>query len=214
MSMNKFLNLMRLQSETVSGNYSHTRFGTISSYDPNNYAVKVLLQPDGTESGWLPVGSPWVGNGWGMFSPPPVGTMVKVHFQEGNPEAGIVDTSHYNDSYRPLNVPAGEFWLKHSTGSMIQIKNDGSVNIISHGVLNVTTGGNTNVNVTGQVNMTVSGKVVASASEFDLTGNVVVTGDLSTTGNVSDATGSMSKMRGEYNPHTHGGGPPPSPLMT
>lgn len=214
MSINQLLNVMRLQSETVSGNSVNTRFGTVSSYDPSNYSVKVLYQPDGTESGWLPVGSSWVGNGWGMFSPPPIGTMVKVHFQEGNPEAGVIDTSHYNDGMRPLPVPAGEFWLQHSTGSLIQIKNDGSINITSNGILNVTTGGNTNVNVTGQVNMTVSGKVVASASEFDLTGNLVVTGSIFATENVSDSVGSMETMRTQYNPHTHGGGPTPEPQMT
>jgi phage baseplate assembly protein V len=218
MKINQLLNVMRLQAETVSGNVSHTRIGTISSYDPNNYAVKVLFQPDGTQSGWLPLGSAWVGNGWGMFAPPSPGTMVKVHFQEGNPEAGIVDVSFYNDNARPESntfpsVPAGMFQLVHKTGSAIQLNNDGSVNIISNGDLNITTGGATTVNVTGQVNLTATGKVVSSASEFDLTGNVVVTGSISATGDVSDSTGAMSKMRTQYNPHTHGATPPPSPIM-
>lgn len=219
MSTNTLLNLMRQQAESVMGNVSHTRIGTVSSYDPNNYAVKVLLQPDGTETGWLPVGSAWVGNGWGMFAPPSIGTMVKVHFQEGNPEAGLVDVGHFNDGARPVNTPAGAFYLIHTTGSALKIKNDGSIDLITHGVLNVTTGGNTNVNVTGQVNLTASGKVVASATEFDLTGNLEVTGNIHATGtitsdsNVSDSVGSMAKMRGEYNVHMHGGTPDPSPQM-
>jgi phage baseplate assembly protein V len=213
MSIDTLLNIMRLQSENVIGNISHTRIGTVSSYDPNNYAAKVLLQPDGTETGWLPIGSAWVGNGWGMFAPPPIGAMVKVHFQEGNPEAGLIDVSHFNDGARPVTTQAGAFQLVHQTGSAIQINNDGSINLITNGILNVTTGGNTNVNVTGQVNLTASGKVVASASEFDFTGNLIVTGTITSTMDVSDSVGSMSKMRGEFKIHRHGGVPDPNPQM-
>ena len=129
MTIERLLNVMRMQSQAVVGNTAQTRFATVSSYDPNNYAVKVLYQPDNTESGWLPIGTSWAGNGWGMFSPPPIGTMVKVSFQEGNHEAGIVSTSHFNDGYRPLPVPSGEMWLVHGSGSSVKILNDGSISI-------------------------------------------------------------------------------------
>ena len=45
---------------------SGTRQGTVTAYDPDNYAVKVQLQPTGEETGWIPLSSPWVGNGWGL----------------------------------------------------------------------------------------------------------------------------------------------------
>lgn len=45
-------------------------------------------------------------------------------------------------------------------------------------------------------------------------GDLVVTGNIVASGDVSDANGSMQEMRDAYNPHTHGGGSAPSPQMT
>jgi phage baseplate assembly protein V len=45
-------------------------------------------------------------------------------------------------------------------------------------------------------------------------GTVYVNGHLVASGNVSDLNGSMQEMRDDYNPHTHGGGPAPTPQMT
>jgi phage gp45-like len=45
-------------------------------------------------------------------------------------------------------------------------------------------------------------------------GTLIVNGDLLVSGNVSDANGSMAEMRSQYNGHTHGGGPTPSPAMS
>lgn len=42
---------------------------------------------------------------------------------------------------------------------------------------------------------------------------VAITGNLTVTGQVSDGAGSMQEMRDRYNAHTHGGGPPATPLM-
>jgi len=194
-AVNKMLNMMRMQSEAAMGSFSHTRIGTVSAYDPNNYAVKVLIQPNNVETGWLPIFSPWVGNGWGLFAPPSIGHMVKVHYQEGNYEAGIVSLRGFNDQDRPLPTPAGEFWLVHSTGSFLKIQNDGSVNIVTHTALTATVGGTTT--------LTSMGNVVATAPNFNLTGDVNVTGNITATGNISDGVRSMAGDRTIYNSHTH-----------
>jgi phage gp45-like len=47
-----------------------------------------------------------------------------------------------------------------------------------------------------------------------IVGSVAIQGNLTVTGNVSDANGSMAEMRSQYNSHTHGGGPAPSPTMS
>lgn len=201
----KLANIMRMQSIAVNNNVVTTRFGVVSSYDPNNYAVKVLFQPDNTESGWLSLGSAWVGNGWGMFSPPKPGTVVKIHFHDGNNEAGVVDTSHFNDGMRPLATPAGEMWLVHSTGSAIKIQNDGSLNIVSHGNTTITAGGNTTVNSTGTL--------TATAASFTLNGNTTLNGDLQVNGNITDNKDSMENIRTIFNSHVHGGSPGPTPTM-
>jgi phage baseplate assembly protein gpV len=179
--MDLFLNHMRMQAQAVTQNLAQTRLATISAYDPNNYAVKVLYQPDQSESGWLPILSPWVGNGWGMFSPPTIGQMAKVSFQEGSFEAGMVSLLGFNDVDRPLPAPPGEFWLVHSTGSVIKMNNDGTITIQA-----------STLNLTGNLVMT---------------GDLTVTGSVMVTENITDNTGSnangMSQMRAIYNAHTH-----------
>ncbi len=74
--MNNLINSIRLVSQTAGQGLARTRIGTVTSYDPNTYSAKVLLQPEGVEIGWLPITSAWSGNGWGLFSPPTSGDTV------------------------------------------------------------------------------------------------------------------------------------------
>jgi hypothetical protein len=68
--MDGLMNQMRRAAQEAIGTGGATRHGIIDAYDPNAYAVKVTLQPDDTLTDWLPLKSPWVGNGWGLFCPP------------------------------------------------------------------------------------------------------------------------------------------------
>jgi hypothetical protein len=47
-----------------------------------------------------------------------------------------------------------------------------------------------------------------------MTGDLNVTGNIICGNDIIDKTGSMQGMRNDYNPHTHGSSPPPSPQMT
>lgn len=127
--MNRLLNTMRAQALMAQSGKASVRLGLVSSYDPANYCVKVRLQPEDFETGWLPLAAPWVGNGWGMFCPPTPGDMVEIQFQEGSAEAGIACLRLYNDSDRPLSVPSGEFWLVHASGAYLKLTNDGKVSL-------------------------------------------------------------------------------------
>jgi len=127
--MEGVLHGMRREAERTSNRIARTKIGTISSYDPASHAVKVMAQPENYETGWMPLASPWVGNGWGMFAAPAVGDQVVIHFQEGGYEAGVAAERLYSDADRPLNVPSGEFWLVHEKGAKIRLRNDGSVEI-------------------------------------------------------------------------------------
>lgn len=199
--MMELLNAMRLHAQLAhQGTTMTTRIGIVDSYDANYYTCKVRIQPEDVLSGWLPVQSPWVGSGWGLFCPPSIGDMVDVHFHEGSPAAGYVSLRWFNDGARPLPTPSGEFWIVHKSGSFLKFHNDGSVELVTNANLNATVG--------GQANLTVAGKVVGSASEWDLTGNVVITGNLLTTGSISDQNGTkgtLQHVRDNYNLHTHPG---------
>ncbi len=128
--MHKLLNAQKAHALAAqAGLMMPPHAGIISSYDPVNFAVKVRLQPHDVETGWLPLMSPWVGNGWGMFCAPSLGDLIDVQFLEGSAEVGFACLRWFTDSARPLNVPSGEFWLVHSSGAYLKLTNDGKVAI-------------------------------------------------------------------------------------
>ena len=164
---------------------SRTRLGTISSYDPAHFAVKVMLQPGGVETGWIPLGSPWVGNGWGAFFAPAIGESVEVEFQEGGLDAAVVSMRFFNDVDRPLPVPAGEGWLVHASGSALKLHNDGSVEVLVKTDLHVTAAGAVTVK---------AASVTLDAPSTRMTGQLILDGALSQGGSGGNAAfgGSVS----------------------
>jgi phage baseplate assembly protein gpV len=234
--INGLLNQMRLQASLQSNSRATTRLAIVTSFDPSTYTAQVMLQPEddvepsNSLTGWLPVFSPWVGNGWGLFCPPSPGDLVEVQFQEGCWETGFVCLRGYNDISLPLAVGSGEFWLVHKTGSFIKITNDGNISISTDQDLEITTAGNLvatvqgdlTASITGTVDITADGDITASSSgnvsvtasdtitatapTITLNGNVTVNGDLNVTGNITDlngANGSLENIRTVYNSHIH-----------
>lgn len=187
--MQGILNAMRLQANLAENNKKSTKIGIVTSYNDATYSVKVKLQPMDIETGWLPITSDYVGNGWGIFSPPSIGNMVKVDFQEGSINAGVVSGLFFNNVERPLKCPSGSLWLVHKSGSKLKFNNDGTVELVSAGTLTSTapqwnhTG---NVNVNGNVN---------------IVGNETVTGDI--TDNTATQARTIANMRTIFNIHTH-----------
>lgn len=142
----KLLNQMRAQAQMVISNVALTRMGTIANYNPTTYQVKVFIEPQDTEApnntltGWIPLLSSWVGNGWGMFAPPSIGAACALHFSEGNFGAPFAAQMLFNNTNLPVAVQSGEFWLVHESGSTLKLTNDG----------NVTLSGNVTVNIDAQ----------------------------------------------------------------
>jgi phage baseplate assembly protein gpV len=81
--MDRLLNALRTQSSALDQAMAQPRFAIVSSVDPGTGNARVMLQPEGTLSGWLPILSPWTGSGWGMCCPPSPGDQVLVLSQEG-----------------------------------------------------------------------------------------------------------------------------------
>src|SRR6185312_1840970 len=182
--MDKLLNIQRREAMRAMSQIAMTRIGIVTSYDPDNYAAKVLLQPEGYETGFLPIATPWAGGQWGMFCPPTAGGVVDVHFQEGGKQAGFIALRHYGDEFRPLPVPSGEFWLVHKSGSSLKFLNDGTIAMNAQ----------TSVNVT--------------APEFNLEGDMNVTGIITAGGDIIDrgnAAGSVQAIRAAFDVHVHSG---------
>lgn len=141
--MKELLNAMKLHGAMQADSRALMAVGTVSSYDAGNYSVKVQIQPEGRETGWLPVLSQWIGNGWGLFAPPTPGDLVEVQFHDGDKDDGVVCLRFFNDSERPLNVPSGEFWLVHQSGQFVKLTNDGKLLLNATAEIDVGNLGNT-----------------------------------------------------------------------
>jgi len=126
------------------------RHAMVTSYDPKLHLAKVTLQPEGQESGWLPIETGHIGNGFGIatgLTPgdgKATGDQVVVRFQEGDFESGKIVQRVHSDDQKPPEVQSGEtvIWTSFQksgggpesasggqggTGQQIYLKNDGSI---------------------------------------------------------------------------------------
>ncbi len=125
--MDRFWNAVKGRAGGLDGLVGVARFGLVSSYDPANYAARILLQPENILSGWLPILSSWVGAGWGLAAPLTPEDQVLVLMQEADSEHGIIAGCVWSAVDRPLAAPSGELWVQHQSGSYLKLHNDGTI---------------------------------------------------------------------------------------
>ncbi len=128
---NVMANQMRMQALLAAGQLARPRLGLVTSYDPNTYAVKATIQPEGFETGWLPICVLMAGNGWGIYAAPANGDQCAISFQEGDREVGFVTGFVPNDQDRPPKVPSGEIWAVHKAGASLKFTSDGKVTLVA-----------------------------------------------------------------------------------
>jgi phage baseplate assembly protein gpV len=151
--LDRLLNALKAQGANQDQAAGVPRFGTVTSVDPTTATARVTLQPEGVLTGWLPLLTPWVGNGWGLVCPPSPGDQVLVFPQEGDAEHGLILGASWSAKTTPPAAPCGEFWLVHKSGSFLKLQNDGTVQIKA------------DVYVTGTVQVT--GDVRAAGDVYD-----------------------------------------------
>ena len=167
---------MRREALRVLSSRAQPRIAIVSDFDPKTYSVKVRVGADMDagdffETDWIPVSTPWLGSAWGLFAPLAPGDQVVVVFADGEYSGGVVVGGIFSEEQASVEVPAGEFWLVHSTGSSLKFQADGHVNLNVPGDLGVT--------VTGDLGVTVTGNVSSSAAAWNHTGNLTVAGVVS-----------------------------------
>ena len=181
--MQQMLNIARREAQRVLAMIARPKIGIVTSYDPANYSAKVRLQPEDVETGWLPIRTPWAGNGWGMFGPPSLGDEVEIQHQEGGKQAPYIALRAFGDRFRPLAVSSGEFWLVHKSGSQFKFLNDGTVELAAAMAINST------------------------APVWNHTGDLTVNGEIRATGDIYDRYESggdtMASFRAAYDEHRH-----------
>lgn len=127
--MRVVLNALKAQAAALDAERGQPRFGVVASVDPARHAARVLLQPEGVLSGWLPVLSPWVGSGWGLVAQLVPGQQVLVLPQDGEGEHGVIAGAAWSDASPAPAPPVGELWLVHQSGSFLKLANDGTLRV-------------------------------------------------------------------------------------
>ena len=127
--MDRLMNALKGLSAAQDQATGAPRFGIVTSVDPATATARVTLQPEAVLTGWLPILTPWAGNGWGLCCPPSPGDQVLIIPQEGDAEQGLVLAASWSDQATPPSTPCGEFWLIHQSGSFIKLQNDGTVQV-------------------------------------------------------------------------------------
>ena len=127
--MERLANILRLQSGQLLNRVGQTKLGTVASVLPELAIARVMLQPEGVLSGWMPVATAWSGAGWGIVAHPSPGDQVVIAPVEGDIENSIIIGRIYSDRCRPPDSDVGEFKIVHQSGSCIYLKNDGAVHV-------------------------------------------------------------------------------------
>jgi hypothetical protein len=121
--LSRLKNHMRQEAQRATAQISMSRWGIVQNYDPARHAARVLLMPEEILTGYLPVGTQWIGD----YAPPNINDLVEVHFQQGSKGAGYIGKKFYSAQAQPIPVPSGERWIVHSSGSFIKFTNAGDV---------------------------------------------------------------------------------------
>lgn len=158
--------IKRVVSEFLS-NLTLSKYGLITAYNPNNYTVKVLLQPEQIETGFIPLATVWVGNNLGAVFGPAIGDSVKLDFIDGSVQATVVNGRFFNNSAQPPLVQSGQAALVDSKGAFVRLNNDGTITLGAPSGITATTPlltQNGNLQVNGGI--TASGDVVGQGKSL------------------------------------------------
>jgi hypothetical protein len=145
MSIDRLINAMKGHAGAMDGQGAQSRIGTVSAFDPVRHLVRVMLQPENVQSGWLPLGALMVGGGFGIVAAPTIGQQALVVPQEGDADSGHVICGVYSaaamppvapsapsggsdqNGNTPTNAQSGEVLFVSKFGAVIRFCSDGSI---------------------------------------------------------------------------------------
>ncbi|MGN6085782.1 hypothetical protein [Trinickia sp.] len=163
--------IKRVVSEFLA-QFTTTKYGQISAYNPDDYTVKVILLPTMDETGFVPLSAPWVGNDFGAVFGPAIGDSVRLDFVDGRVEACLVGGRFFNDSARPPVVQSGQAAIVDSKGSYVKLNNDGTLTIGA------------------PVGITSTTPLLKQVGNFEVDGNTTLNGDITQT--IGSGTGTAT----------------------
>ncbi|MGU3387291.1 phage baseplate assembly protein V [Methylobacterium sp. D53M] len=147
MSDDGLWNMVRREAAQPANARAPIRVAEVTSYDPDTHSVKVKIQPEGQETGWMPLGSLHVGDGHGLAIGATEGDQVVLGFIEGDHSAPVVMGRIFSDDQKPPKVKSGEIGIFHKSKCSLMFDKDGQI------TLNHSTGGSLFWDKDGKVNL-------------------------------------------------------------
>lgn len=169
MSADRLANAHKGIAARVAGTLGAPRMGIVTSYNPNDGTAKVTIQPEGTQTGWLPVLSQSVGAGWGLHVPFKTGEQVLILPQEGNADHGIIVGRVFDDNHRPPASAGSDIVLKSSAGAIITLSSTGHIKMID------AAGSSYELTNDGNMTVTAPNTVFVHCQSFNVQASVGVT---------------------------------------
>lgn len=125
--MEGLLDVIRREVFRVLARHTRETAGIVTGWDPKAHAVKVKLQPEGVETGWIPLRTLQTGSSHGLHIAPSVGDPLAVAFHEDDREAGTIMGAFFTDKHPPVEVKEGEYLYRHKSKAEFYFKEDGTV---------------------------------------------------------------------------------------
>lgn len=169
--MDRLLNGVKGYAAAQAGALGAPRMGIVTSYNQADGTAKVLIQPEGTLTGWLPVMSQSIGSGWGLHVPFKSGEQVMVLPHDGDADSGVIVGRVYNDTMRPPDTTGADFVLKSSGGAIITLMTNGQfiVQDAAGSIVKLTNDGNMTLNAPNSINMTCETFTVNASTSATIT---------------------------------------------
>jgi len=175
--------MKHLIAQAISNLRGLVGMGVVSSVDDTGGAQRVNLET-GTGVSRADVEVAWP---FGFSSNAPANGAICVVLAVGADPSNLVVLPPQNPSCRFGKLQPGEAVMYAADGTRVHLRTGGEVEI--WGGTSVTTNTKT--------------CVINAPNGCTINGNVTVNGNLTASGNVADSHGTLDRLRGHYNGHTH-----------
>lgn len=128
MSADELWNAIKRIVESLLASAPQPRRGIVQSVDTVRMRVRVLVQPEGALTGFIPIASLMAGNGYGILAAPLPGDQVLVVPTDGFADSLVAVCGHWSTANQPpAGYNDGEIWHVTKAGPLVKLLNNGTV---------------------------------------------------------------------------------------
>lgn len=197
--MSAFGNTVLGWVERHAASLATTRYGFVTSYNPEDHTARVQFSETGTDAGgFLPILNIMATDTLTFRAGLSIGTHVMLIPAGNDGDTYQVLAALHNEAMAPPNsskeidgeeaaVQAGELLIRAKGGSVLRFNDDGSIFVQS----------------ASEIRM--QAPHFATKGEWDHNGSFKATGNVESEADVKDSKGKLDRLRANYNGHKHTG---------